>query len=220
MFIGAGTGEEQMAKAAISNPQVSVTSEREFATADDFQQLFASDMADLFRLAYLLTADAEEAELCLILTIRECMASSSVFRWWLPVWTRNALIRNALRIVTGSPARCLGKMAHDRMLSAIRRSQQSAMDALDQSPAILQLSDLDRLVYVICLVEHYPIGDCAMLLGRSRQEVREAKERAVRQVIAFEQEWRRLPDPLPADLFVPPSHAATGAERSSGSLLA
>ena len=164
-----------MVRPAVSNPRMRLSSVNEFATADDFQQLFASEMADLFRLAYLLTADAGKAERCLILTMRQCMGSGgSVYKWWLPVWTRNALIRIAIRIVTGCSGRPPRSIVCERALSAIRKSQPGAIDALDESPAILQLSDFDRLVYVIYLIERYPIGDCAALLGRSRQELRDA----------------------------------------------
>ncbi|MDR3736634.1 MAG: hypothetical protein P4L10_14015 [Acidobacteriaceae bacterium] len=51
-----------------------------FATSDDFQRLFAREMANLFRLSLLLTADAENAECCLILAMRECLATSTVSR--------------------------------------------------------------------------------------------------------------------------------------------
>jgi hypothetical protein len=163
----------------------------EYAMAHDFQELFAHEMADLFRLAFLLTADSERAERCLFVTIDECMASNSVVKWWLPVWTRNALIRNAIRIVTGSPIRPSRNILQRPTLTAIRKSQESAIDASDESPGLLLLSDFDRLAYVISIVEHYPARDCAKLLGRSRQEVSDALDRAVGQIAAFERGWRR-----------------------------
>jgi hypothetical protein len=208
-----------MTRPAIPNERMTSYSVNECATADDFQHLFASDMPDLFRLAYLLTADPEKAEHCLILTIRECMASGSVYKWWLPVWTRNVLIRNAIRIVTGSPARPLRKVAHDRMLTAIRRSQQSAIDELDEPAGVFQLGDFDRLVYVIHSIEQYPIRDCVTLLGKSRQEIRDALNRALAYVEAFEHEWRRTPGHLSEDLCLPPYSPGAGFD-SRGSLSA
>ncbi len=208
-----------MTRPAQSYDRMTPSAVNEFATADDFQHLFASDMPDLFRLAYLLTGDAEKAEHCLILTIRECMAGGSVYKWWLPVLTRNVLIRNAIRIVTGSPARPLRKIPHDRMLTAIRRSQQSAIDASDEPAGVLQLSDFDRLVYVIHLIEQYPIRDCVTLLGRSRQEIRDALTRALAYVDAFEQVWRRAPGALSEDLCLLPYNPEAGLD-SRGSLSA
>lgn len=40
---------------------------RSYATDDDFQQLFATEITEVFRLGQQLTADAEKAERCLIL---------------------------------------------------------------------------------------------------------------------------------------------------------
>jgi hypothetical protein len=212
-------GEKHMGRPALSMARITSSSVNEFATADDFQRLFASDMSDLFHLAYLLTADAEQAEHCLILTMHECMASASVYKWWLPFWTRNALIRNGIRIATGGLVGPLRKIPRARTLPAIRRSQRSAIDAMDEPVGVLQLSDFDRLVYVICLVEKYSTRDCATLLGRPWQEVREARDRAVAQVSAFEQEWRRIPGQWSADLYsTPPLHEA-GLDGSCGSLL-
>jgi hypothetical protein len=67
------------------------SSDSEFATADDFHNLFASEIVDLFRLAFFLTADADRAEHCVILAMHECLATVDVFKAWLPVWTRNPL---------------------------------------------------------------------------------------------------------------------------------
>ena len=209
-----------MTRPAQSYDRMTPSAVNEFATADDFQHLFATDMPDLFRLAYLLTGDAEEAEHCLILTMHECMASGSVYKWWLPVWTRNVLIRNGIRIVTGSPAYPLRKIPHDRMLTAIRRSQQSAIDASGVPAGVFQLSDFDRLVYVIRVIEKYPIRDCVRLLGRSRQEVRDALTRALAYVDAFEQEWRRAPGQLSEDICLPPYNPGAGVDDSRGSLSA
>jgi hypothetical protein len=41
------------------------------------------------------------------------------------------------------------------------------MHRLDESAEILQLSDFDRLVYVISFIEHYPARDCATLSGKA-----------------------------------------------------
>lgn len=170
----------------------------EYATPDDVQKQFASDMVDLFRLALFLTADAEKAEHCLILTIHECMARGSVFKGWLPVWTRNALIRNGIRVVTGIPGYSLGKLPQQEPFCAVHKSRRSAIGISDESAGILQLNDFDRLVYVICVLEQYPTRDCAALLRRSRQEVRDSRNRALAQIAAFESECCPVPhDSIP-----------------------
>ena len=121
----------------------------EYATADDFQKLFAPEMVDLFRLAFLRTADAEKAERCLILTMHERMATGDVFKGWLPVWARNALIRNGVEIVTGNPLCSLSNIQGRDPFPAMQKSRRSVIRAFDDSLEIMQLRDFDRLVYAI-----------------------------------------------------------------------
>ena len=188
-----------------SNDGMKSSSVSEFATADDFQKLFASEMVDLFRLAFLLTADAEKAEHCVIDTMRECLATVDVFKAWLPVWTRSALIQNGIKIVTGIPARSLGKDRQDQPPTPINKSLlRSEIGVTDDSAGILELSDFDRLVYVLYFLEHYPTRDCALLLIRSRQEIRDAQNRAFGRIVAFERECGRTSDGASRDSCPPP----------------
>jgi DNA-directed RNA polymerase specialized sigma24 family protein len=172
----------------------------EYATADDFQRLFASEMEDLFRLALCLTADADRAERCLITTMRECMANGSVFKRWLPVWTRNAVIENAVRSVTGHPVCPIRKTKQRLVRSLIHKSARYARSDSDESAGIFELSDFDRIVYVLCVLERFRARDCATLLGKSRQEVRDAQCRALAQVDAFEKKLRYAPRSLCGDI--------------------
>ena len=207
-----------MGRSVLSNDPTRLSSGNEYATVDDFRELFASDMVDLFRLAFLLTADAEKAEHCLLLTMQECMTTGSVFKWWLPVWTTNALMRNGIRIVTGSPICPPRKISQDGTLSSTSRLKKGATHRPGESAVILQLSDFDRLVYVISFVEHYPTRDCATLLGRPPQEVVDARNRAVDRVAVFKQKWRRAARQLPTDLCPPPCEKTFGVDGSCGSL--
>ena len=180
-----------MSRTLLSNDRWKLSPVSDYATSNDFQKLFASEMVELFRLAFLLTADAEKAEHCVVLTMQECLATGDVRKSWLPLWTRNALIRNGFKIVTGKPVGSLGNMQPHKPFPKIHKSRRSAIDVSDDSLGILQLSDFDRLVYVICILERYPTRDCAALLASSQQEVRDAQKRALGQAAAFEREWRR-----------------------------
>ena len=51
-----------------------------YATPEDFEQLFAKQNTDLSRLSLQLTADAEKAECCFILAVRDCFFRSRVFK--------------------------------------------------------------------------------------------------------------------------------------------
>ena len=48
-----------------------------------------------------------------------------------------------------------------------------------ESDAVLALEDFERFVFVISVLEHYSVHECALLLGCSRQTVREGRTRAL-----------------------------------------
>jgi len=71
----------------------------EYATADDIQTHFVAAMKDLYCLAFLLTADADRAEDCVIRFIRECLRSRYILKEKLPAWVRDTVVWNGIRIV-------------------------------------------------------------------------------------------------------------------------
>jgi hypothetical protein len=190
----------------------------EYATAEDIQRLFASDMTDLFRLAFLLTADAENAERCIILTIHECLSNDAVFKEWVPVWTRNTIIQNAIGIVTG--VREYSRDEARFRKPSIHGVRRSAVDTSDDSVGLLELSDFDRIVYVICVIERYSTRDCALFLGRSRQEVHAAQKRALAQIARYEQRWIPLSQDPSLTPYSRSIEGTTDLDSSCGSLMA
>ena len=188
-----------------------------YATKDDFQRLFASEMADLFRLSLHLTADVEKAESCLILAMRECLANSSVSKEWALSWARRTLIRNAIRLVLGieneTPCDVSCKAGPDFHL----QPSKYRIEALQDSFAILELPDFDRLVFAICVLQRYSILDCALLLKRSPKEVNDARVRAINQVISAEERYRR--DSTTTGSYRACSNGIGDLDDSCGSLL-
>jgi len=171
--------------------QMNSSSEVEYATADDLQKLFATSMSDLFCLALLLTAEAEEAERCIIHSMRECFASGSILRERLGPWVRHTVIRNGTRIVKDMQPASVSALQTESV-SQLPAAAEPPIGSSDYSAGILELSNLDRLVYVICVLEHYTVQHCALLLGRSHAEVRVARDRALTQIGDFERRigWR------------------------------
>ena len=167
----------------LKNHAVSTKQKDLYATAEDFEQFFAKDTTHLFPLCLQLTADAEKAENCLILTMRDCFRSNSVAQRCMHTWARRMVIRNAIRLVWGTPNDILGESGFEFHL----QPTEFALEALRESVAILTLPDFDRLAFVICVLERYSILDCALLLRRAPQEVYEAIERATTQVIPPEE---------------------------------
>ena len=140
--------------------QIKLAEKDIYATTDDFQGLFAREMTDLFRLSLQLTADAEKAETCLILAMRECFANGAVAKEWALIWTRRTIIRNAICLVFGTenglPNDPHSDVGPDFHLQACGYR----LEALRNSLTILALPDFDRLVFVICVLERYSILDC------------------------------------------------------------
>ena len=169
--------------------QFKLIEEDTFATTDDFQRLFAKEMTGLFRLSLLLTADAEKAECCLIRAMRECLVISTVSKKWALNWARRMVVRNAIRLVEGTkcamPNDACGE-GHELHLqpSACR------IDAMQDARSILTLPDFERLVFVICVLEQYPILDCALLLKSFPKDVNDARLSAINRVLAAEERNR------------------------------
>jgi DNA-directed RNA polymerase specialized sigma24 family protein len=150
-----------------------------YAAAQDFERLFAKESIDLLALALHLTTDAEKAERCVILAMRDCVFRSSISNNRIHTWARRMVMRNAIRLVWGTPNDILGESGFEFHL----QPSDFPLEALRDSVAILTLPDLDRLAFVICVLERYSILDCALLLGRAPQEVYDAVLRATNQVL-------------------------------------
>src|ERR1043165_4238048 len=69
----------------------------EYASCRDFQQIFAEEMAGLYQLAYLLTADQAKAEACFVAGLEESIHGNPVFRQWARAWSKRAIIQNAIK---------------------------------------------------------------------------------------------------------------------------
>ena len=166
--------------------QFKLTEEETYATTDDFQRLFAREMSDLFRLALHLTADAEKAESCLILAMRECFANSNVSKEWALIWARRMVVCNAIRLVLETEDAIPNGIDSEDEPNFHLQPSDYRIEALQDSLAVLALPDFDRLVFMICVLERYSILDCALLLKRSPKDVNDARMRAINQVVFAE----------------------------------
>jgi DNA-directed RNA polymerase specialized sigma24 family protein len=199
----------------IKSHRVRINEKGLYATAKDFEQLFAEETTDLLRLSLHLTADAEKAESCLILAMRDCFFRSSVSKHRVGIWARRMVIRNAVRLIWGTPH----DIVEDSALEFQLQPSDYPLEELRESVAILTLPDLDRLAFVICVLERYSILDCALLLRKTPQTVHEAILRAADRVVSVQ----RKTDPSAATSVVKPcgaiSNRAKYFDRSCGSIL-
>ena len=199
-----------------TNPISVLQTSLDCATATEIQKHFAAAMNDLFCLAYLLTAHTGRAEECVIRAIRECMKSTRILRERLPAWVRNSVIRHGIAITNELT---MARPEDNEFIPVIPPKSRAATGAADYSSGIFELSNFDRLVYVICVLEHYTSLHCALLLRSSGSAVRQARARALAHIAEFESRWRDLS----ADFVPVPNGDVSGMEYSvdsaCGSLL-
>jgi DNA-directed RNA polymerase specialized sigma24 family protein len=160
-----------------------------YAVNHEFQQLFATETTDLFRLSLNLTANTETAERCLILAMRECLQSNCVFnsRKLTRAWARRVVIRIAIQLVQGKESPKPGGSIGGTASHVQSQPNQYRTNAAPESLAVLDLPDFDRLVYVICVLEHYSVAHCALHLRRSLKDVDDARVRATIRVVLAEE---------------------------------
>ncbi len=145
-----------------------------YATANDFCRIFAEDMSKLYLLAILLTADREKAERCFAGALEDCSKSSRVFREWAQSWARRAVIQNAIRLAGRGLERERGEWPPN-----VSSSLPAVPEGLSR---VTRLNMFERFVYVMSVLERYTDQDCAVLLRCRRQQVVEARLRALQNV--------------------------------------
>jgi len=143
-----------------------------FASKEDFQNIFLDNIDGLYQIAFLLTGEHEKAEVALVSGLEDSLRSNRVFRNWAGAWARRTVIKTAIALVR--------PRSTQPSFSATGTLDGQNADA--ESRTILSLGDFDRFVFVISVLERITDIDCALLLGCSRLEVREARVRALEQL--------------------------------------
>jgi DNA-directed RNA polymerase specialized sigma24 family protein len=146
-----------------------------YATAADFERIFTQEMNALYLLSFLLTGDREKAEECFVSGIGESTKANRVFKEWTLSWARRTIIQSAIRLI--------GPLERPDLAMRSR----SAVGTIDRLPlvsqaevsAILELSPLERFVFVMSVLERYSDNECSILLGCARKDVIDARARAL-----------------------------------------
>jgi DNA-directed RNA polymerase specialized sigma24 family protein len=139
-------------------------------------------MNRLYQLSYLLTADHQKAERCFVASIEACANENRVFREWARTWTKRVVVENAIRELKPRPGR-----SNSSSLPSFRNQQSSSRNGHFTAGALLGLSDFERFVVVLCVLERYRESECALLLGCSASQVRDACARAVQALASIGQ---------------------------------
>jgi hypothetical protein len=135
-----------------------------YPTVKDFFRAFNEEMHSLYLLAFLLTADHDKAEQCLVSAMGECMEGIGVFMDWARSWTRGAVLKCAIQMIMPTP-----QYADSVSLMSLARSGMPAEN--NPFAAILLMDAFDRFVFVMSILEEQSDEECANLLRCSQRDV-------------------------------------------------
>jgi DNA-directed RNA polymerase specialized sigma24 family protein len=155
----------------------SENAEARYASCGDFRRIFEEDLHVLYQLAFLLTGDDQKAERCFVAGLEDCVKESRVFREWARTWAKRVIVKNAIREL--HPRR---SHASSFALLPTAFSHKRGPIACFEVDAVLSLADFERFVFVLCVLERYREYECALLLGCSASEVREARVEAMQEL--------------------------------------
>jgi hypothetical protein len=158
---------------------ISTETSRAHATGAEFCKAFAENIDSMHVLSFLLTADLTKAEKCFVSGLEDCATGSYVFRDWARSWARRTIIQNAVRMLAPGANQSAATGAPSETASCGFGQTPEAHAAI---ASILGLEDFERFVFVMSVLESYSDQDCSVLLGCSRQDVREARIRALQHV--------------------------------------
>ena len=151
-----------------------------YASPEDFHTIFNEGLKELYQFSFLLTRDPAKAERCLVSGLEDCVSGNRVFREWARSWAKRTILQTAIRELKPRPSQSNSLLSH---------AKYSNMDQYSKDPgghfeigAVLQLADFDRFVFAMSILEHYSEPDCALLLGCSARDIREARTRALREL--------------------------------------
>lgn len=143
----------------------------DYATAGDFDRIFQEEQSSFYALAFLLTANHQHAEQCVVSGIDDASRGSSVFREWAASWAKRAVIKNAIRLI----------FSPENNLQPEPWNQGEPEDRI-MIDTVTALEPFERFVFVMTVLEGFSDRDCSILLSRATEEVRQTRERTLDQL--------------------------------------
>lgn len=157
---------------------------------EDVQELLNEEAESLYLLAFLLTANQRMAERCFVASLDDCVNGTPTSERWARSWARRRIVRNAVRMI--APHSSLVAPASGTLPSATQVGLPIMPLEFAAFGDIVALDDFERFEYVLSVLERYPEQDCALLLDVSRQEVRNARDRALKRIATCEKPTAEL----------------------------
>jgi DNA-directed RNA polymerase specialized sigma24 family protein len=155
--------------------------ETRYATYQDFLKIFDEDMPGLYQLSFLLTGDHQKGEKCFVAGMEACAKENRVFREWARTWAKRVIVQNAIRELQPRPSHS-GSFEQFPPAFSHKKGPLERFDV----DAVLGLADFERFVFVLCVLERYREHECALFLGCSASEVREARTQAIQELAKFQ----------------------------------
>jgi hypothetical protein len=144
-----------------------------YPTVTDFFTTFNEEMHSLYLLSFLLTADPDKAEQCLVSAMGECVEGIGVPMEWACSWTRAAVLKHAIQMIKPAPE-------HTDRISFISLKRSATPAENNPFAAILLLNTFERFVFVMASLEGQSDEECAILLRCSRRDVMIARVLALK----------------------------------------
>ena len=161
----------------------SENAEPRYASCADFRRIFEADLHGLYQLSFLLTGDHQKAERCFVAGLEDCVKESRVFREWARAWAKRVIVKNAIRELQPQSSHSNSRAGVPIIFGPkVQLSNPSGHFSQD---AVSRLCDFERFVFVLCVLERYREHECALLLGCSDSEVREARTQAIEKFANF-----------------------------------
>jgi len=142
----------------------------DYAKTPDYCEVFEREMKSLYLLAFLLTANHQEAEECFAATIETGCEEKCVFKDWTESWIKRCLIQKAIHVV-------FSRSVRDRQRS-LWGGDSCETRLRDMVNAVTDLEVLERFVFVMSILEGYSVRECSLLLHCRGENIVQLRMRA------------------------------------------
>ena len=135
-----------------------------YPTVTDLVEAFNEEVQSLYLLSFLLAADHDKAEQCLVPAIGECVERTDAFTDCARSWTRRAVMKHAIQMVMPVPE-------HSDYMPLNSFGRPATIAENNPFAAILLLDAFERFVFVMSILEGQSDQECAALLRCSCRDV-------------------------------------------------
>src|SRR5712692_5665178 len=152
-----------------------------YATCRDFCEAFRRNTTQLYLLAFLLTANHQEAQECFVGAMDKAFAKRNVFKGWEESWSNRCLIEHAIGAIIFQPGRPEARRD-------VWFQDEGEIRFRTLSDGVTQLKSTERFVFVMTVLEGYSAKETALLLDRTPESVHDLRIEALQRLAELNQE--------------------------------